>query len=390
MTVKISITPELIDIRHHLHAHPERSFEEFETTRYLGDLLHAHGIETWRLPKPLETGVIADIHGTAGDGPIVGLRADIDGLPIQEDTGLPFSSVNDGVMHGCGHDLHMSGLLGAAFWLAEHRDQFAGTIRLVFQPAEELGQGARRVIASGAVKDLDAIIGTHNNPNYAPGEIAVGTEPMMAGCVKFHVVLHASGSHAGYPHKGTSPIEALATMILELQTIVSRNISPFHAVVLSITEMHGGHVWNVVPATAGFQGTVRFFDNNDEKKVHQRFVDEVESTARAFGIRADIDWDCLQQPLVGDPVLSQAVADDVHEYAKLRSIRPSMAGEDFEEFSRLMPVAFGFIGSNGRPGCPDWHSPHFIGLDGAIEPAVNFYANAALRMLRELTGKKSV
>ncbi|MBT1178199.1 M20 metallopeptidase family protein [Bifidobacterium vespertilionis] len=386
--VRIPLDPELVEIRHYLHAHPERSFKEFETSKYLAAQLRDHGVEVTDLPKPLETGVIGLIHGTANGsdakGPRVGLRADIDGLPVREETGLPYASVNDGVMHACGHDFHMTGLLGAAFWLAAHRDRFAGTVKIVFQPAEELGEGARRCIEAGVADDLDAIVGTHNNPNYAPGEVAVGVEPMMAGCVKFRVTLHATGTHAGYPHKGTGPIEALASMILSLQTIVSRNISPFHAVVLSITEVHGGDVWNVVPAEAGFQGTVRFFDRADQEIVQRRFRDEVESTARAYGINADIDWNVLQQPLVGDPKLSQILADDVHAYAKLRPIRPSMAGEDFEEFSNRIPVAFAFIGSNGEPGCPDWHSPNFIGLDGAIEPAVNFYANAALRLLSEL------
>ena len=381
---RIPLDPALVGIRHHLHAHPERSFREFETSAYLADRLADHGITVLDLPEPLETGVIALIEGAAGDGPRVGLRADIDGLPVHEETALPYASVNDGVMHACGHDLHMTGLLGAAFWLAEHRDRFAGSVKIVFQPAEELGEGARRCIEAGVADDLDAIAGIHNNPNYRPGEVAVGVEPMMAGCVKFRVDLHAQGAHAGYPHKGTGPIEALAGMVLALQTIVSRNVSPFHAVVLSITEVHGGDVWNVVPAEAGFQGTVRFFERGDEQIVRRRFRDEVESTARAYGITADIDWDVLQQPLVGDPHLSGIVADDVRSYAGLRPIHPSMAGEDFEEFANHMPMVFAFIGSNGEPGCPDWHSPNFIGLDEAIEPAVNFYANTALRLLKEL------
>ena len=252
MVEHVGVTDELIGIRHYLHQHPERSFKEVETSAYLARLLRGHGIDV--LDTTLETGVVALIEGEV-PGPRIALRADIDGLPITEDTGLPFSSMNPGVMHGCGHDLHMTGLLGAAFWLADHRDRIAGSVKIVFQPAEEVGLGARTVVESGATDDVKAIIGTHNNPNYAPGQIAIGPQPMMAGCVKFKVTLHAQGTHAGYPQKGTGPIEALASMILALQTIVSRNISPFHAVVLSITEVHGGHVWNVVPAEAGFQGT---------------------------------------------------------------------------------------------------------------------------------------
>lgn len=377
----IAIDDDLIAIRHYLHAHPERSFEERETTAYLREQMRAHGITV--LDAPIETGAVGLIEGSK-PGPRIALRADIDALPVHEDTGLPFASVNSGVMHACGHDLHMSGLLGAAFWLADHRDQIAGSIKIVFQPAEELGMGARKVIAAGVADDVEAIIGTHNNPNYAPGQIAIGPEPMMAGCVKFKVTLHAQGTHAGYPQKGTGPIEALATMILALQTIVSRNVSPFHAVVLSVTEVHGGDVWNVVPAEAGFQGTVRFFDRGDEALVHNRFISEVNHTAEAYGIDADADWDCIQMPLVNDAPLAEAVAADVPGYATLKPIRASMAGEDFVEFERKARLVFAFIGSNGQPGCADWHSPHFIGLDEAVEPAVNFYAHAALRVLDEL------
>lgn len=302
MTEHVEITPELIEIRHYLHAHPERSFKEFKTSAYIEQLLRAHDIEI--LNNPLESGVVGLIRGEQ-PGPRIALRADIDGLPIQEDTGLPFSSVNDGVMHGCGHDLHMSYLLGAAFWLAKHRKQIKGSIKLLFQPSEETGTGARAMIDAGLLADVSAIIGAHNNPNYAPGQIAIGPDPMMAGCVKFHVTLHATGTHAGYPHKGTGPIEALATMILALQTIVSRNVSPFHPLVLSITELHGGHVWNVVPAKASFQGTVRYFHKSDGIMVGERFKEQVNAIAAGYGITADIDWDDFQDPLVSDEGLSK-------------------------------------------------------------------------------------
>ena len=382
MSEHIEITPEIIEIRHYLHAHPERSFKEYETSAYLEKLLRAHDIEV--LNNPLETGVVGLIRGDQ-PGPRIALRADIDGLSIQEDTGLPFSSVNDGVMHGCGHDLHMSYMLGAAFWLAKRRKHIKGSIKLLFQPAEELGLGAKAMVDAGLLADVSAAIGAHNNPNYAPGQIAVGPEPMMAGCVKFHVTLHATGTHAGYPHKGTGPIEALATMVLALQTIVSRNVSPFHPLVLSITEMHGGHVWNVVPDKASFQGTVRYFHKSDGELVGKRFKQQVQSIAAGYGITADIDWDDFQNPLVSDTELSKIVADNVRDYAQLEPIHPSMAGEDFCDFMPVTMPVFAFIGSNGEEGCPDWHSPHFVGLDESLQAGVEFYANAALTVLNELS-----
>ena len=381
VTAHIALTDELIAIRRHLHAHPERSFHETETSAYLERVLRDHGIDV--LANPMETGVVAQITG-AHAGPTVALRADIDGLPIHEDSGLDFASANPGAMHGCGHDLHMASLLGAVFWLSAHRDLIGGTVRIIFQPAEELGLGARAVIDAGLVDGVEAIIGTHNNPNYAPGTLAAGTAPMMAGCVRFGVTLHAQGTHAGYPHKGTGPLEAMASMIMSLQTIVSRNVTPFHPLVVSVTEVHGGDVWNVVPTEAGFQGTVRYFHREDGDMAAERFHAIVEQTAAAYGIGASVDWDDFQDPLVSDPALIEPVCAHIPQYASLAPIMPSMAGEDFAEYAKVTRPVFAFVGSNGTPGCADWHSPRFVGFDETVRTGADFYANAALDVLDAL------
>lgn len=381
VTAHIALTDELIAIRRHLHAHPERSFHETETSAYLERVLRDHGIDV--LANPMETGVVAQIT-SAHAGPTVALRADIDGLPIHEDSGLDFASANPGVMHGCGHDLHMASLLGAVFWLSAHRDLIGGTVRIIFQPAEELGLGARAVIDAGLVDGVEAIIGTHNNPNYAPGTLAAGTAPMMAGCVRFGVTLHAQGTHAGYPHKGTGPLEAMASMIMSLQTIVSRNVTPFHPLVVSVTEVHGGDVWNVVPTEAGFQGTVRYFHREDGDMAAERFHAIVEQTAAAYGIGASVDWDDFQDPLVSDPALIEPVCAHIPQYASLAPIMPSMAGEDFAEYAKVTRPVFAFVGSNGTPGCADWHSPRFVGFDETVRTGADFYANAALDVLDAL------
>lgn len=381
VTAHIALTDELIAIRRHLHAHPERSFHETETSAYLERVLRDHGIDVFA--NPMETGVVAQITG-AHAGPTVALRADIDGLPIHEDSGLDFASANPGVMHGCGHDLHMASLLGAVFWLSAHRDLIGGTVRIIFQPAEELGLGARAVIDAGLVDGVEAIIGTHNNPNYAPGTLAAGTAPMMAGCVRFGVTLHAQGTHAGYPHKGTGPLEAMASMIMSLQTIVSRNVTPFHPLVVSVTEVHGGDVWNVVPTEAGFQGTVRYFHREDGDMAAERFHAIVEQTAAAYGIGASVDWDDFQDPLVSNPALIEPVCAHIPQYASLAPIMPSMAGEDFAEYAKVTRPVFAFVGSNGTPGCADWHSPRFVGFDETVRTGADFYANAALDVLDAL------
>lgn len=381
ITARIALTDELIAIRRHLHTHPERSFHETETSAYLERVLRDRGIDV--LANPMETGVVAQITG-AHAGPTVALRADIDGLPIHEDSGLDFASVTPGVMHGCGHDLHMASLLGAVFWLSAHRELIGGTVRIIFQPAEELGLGARAVIDAGLIDGVKAIIGTHNNPNYAPGTLAAGTAPMMAGCVRFGVTLHAQGTHAGYPHKGTGPLEAMASIIMSLQTIVSRNVTPFHPLVVSVTEVHGGDVWNVVPAEAGFQGTVRYFHREDGDLAAERFRTIVEQTAAAYGIAASVDWDDFQDPLVSDPALIEPVCAHIPQYASLAPIMPSMAGEDFVEYAKVTRPVFAFVGSNGTPGCADWHSPRFVGFDETVRTGADFYANAALDVLDAL------
>ena len=399
MSEHIDIDHELITIRHYLHAHPERSFREFGTSIYLTDQLKAHGIEI--LHNPLETGVVGLIQGEAGPGPRIGLRADIDGLPIVEDSGLEFSSVNEGVMHGCGHDLHMTGLLGAAFWLAEHRDKFAGSIKILFQPSEETGQGARAMIDAGLVDDVEAIIGTHNNPNYAPGQLAIGVEPMMAGCVKFRVTLHAQGTHAGYPYKGTGPIEALASIILSLQTIVSRNLSPLQAGVVSICNIQAGHgtTNNVCPDEAQMYGTVRTYSQENKHFMDKRIHEITENIAAAYNTKADVKYiyelpvtDNTRRPGWPD-LLSVANAAVTGAGAKPVDPEPSGGGEDFPIFVE------GFDGHPGVPGffywlgvrheetdCVySWHSPHFKADRECIPIGAGVYALSALEGCRALS-----
>ena len=377
-----SMYDDAVRIRQDLHRIPEIGFQLRDTQAYV--LRELRQCSPDRIETPAVCGVKAVFFARDAETTIA-FRADMDGIHNDEANNVPYCSQHPGNMHGCGHDLHMSYMLGAAFWLAKRRKHIKGSIKLLFQPAEELGLGAKAMVDAGLLADVSAAIGAHNNPNYAPGQIAVGPEPMMAGCVKFHVTLHATGTHAGYPHKGTGPIEALATMVLALQTIVSRNVSPFHPLVLSITEMHGGHVWNVVPDKASFQGTVRYFHKSDGELVEKRFKQQVQSIAAGYGITADIDWDDFQNPLVSDTELSKIVADNVRDYAQLEPIHPSMAGEDFCDFMPVTMPVFAFIGSNGEEGCPDWHSPHFVGLDESLQAGVEFYANAALTVLNELS-----
>lgn len=365
-----------VALRHRLHETPERSHEEFATTSLISEVVRDLGIEI--LDYSLSTGLVAQI--TGGAGPTIALRADIDGLPVTEDPSHEPRSLTEGVMHACGHDLHIASLLGAAAHFAEHRSELPGSIRLLFQPAEETGNGSAEVIDAGALDGVSAVVGFHNNPNYAPGSIAIG-EAMMAGCVRFGVTLHAQGTHGAYPEKGTGPIEALASIITALQTIPSRNISTFSPLVLSVTEVHGGDVWNVIPAQAGFSGTVRTFSTEVESQVEDRFRTLVEQIAAAFGIRAEISWERLARPLRNDPELLAIATATIPDYAELAELHPSMAGEDFAEYGAQAPLLFAFVGSHGGPGAADWHSPQLVGLDATISTATDFFIHTATAVI---------
>lgn len=382
---------EVIGWRHHLHQYPELAFHETATSAFIEQALRSHGIEPAPRPAGLVSGVIARIDG-ARPGPHVALRADIDGLPVDERSAFPEPSRNAGRMHACGHDLHMASLLGAALALDRLRDRIAGSVTLVFQPAEEIGRGAHAVVDAGVLDDVDAIVGFHNNPDLPVGTVAVGPGALMAGCIRFRVTFHAEGTHAAHPESGTGPMEAVASLMLAAQTVVSRNVSPFHSAVLSITHIFGGDVWNVIPAEAGFEGTVRVFDDGDLHLMERRFRALAQGTADAFGIGVDVLWESPGadrpgeggHPLVNDAPLAQAVADAVPAYARYDKPIPSMVGEDFAVYGRKARLVFALVGSNGSPHAPSVHSPEFLGYDGTVPYGVAYLTSAAFTVLREL------
>lgn len=369
----------IIRTRQHLHRNPELSFQEYATTNYLADILHAHNIRL--LDTSMDTGIIAIIEGSSS-GPHIALRADIDGLPINEDPSHDVISRTDGVMHACGHDLHMSSLLGASLMLSELSDTFSGSITLVFQPAEEQGAGENQVMQTHALDDVCAIIGYHNDPRYAPGTIAISDQPMMAAAGSFDITLTGESTHGAYPENGRSPIEAAATLVTALQTIVSRNISPLDATVVSITQVHAGNTYNVIPESATIAGTVRTLNQKTSQLVERRMRSLAESIATGFGLTSRLRWSFPGAPLVSDASLVDLAKRSVPHYANLINPTPSMGGEDFLLYLRNMPGLFAFIGSNGRPNAASWHSPQYLGFDDMLSTAVLYYVNTALDVLK--------
>ncbi|KRL05334.1 amidohydrolase [Liquorilactobacillus oeni] len=377
MVIDTQLEKEIIQKRHFLHQHPEISDQEFTTTKFLTQELKKLGYRIIT-PSSLNTGVIAEI----GKGqPIVGLRSDIDALPIEETTHLPFASQNTGVMHACGHDFHMAALLGAAVLLAAEKDSLGGTARLIFQPAEETHSGAQEVEAAGGIKDMDAIIGFHNKPDLNAGEIGILPGGLMAAVDQFKVVFHGIGTHAAMPQLGRDSILVLATTVSALQSIVSRSEDPQQSAVVSVTHIAGGNTWNVLPEEAWFEGTVRTFSKSARQTAQERFKEIVAGQAASFGVRASVEWIAGPDVVNNDEELTRIAADETKKHLKLVFPQPSNAGEDFSYFSQRVPSVFAFIGSNASS---DWHHSDLKVDDAGLLPAAKWYYWVAKRFLREL------
>ncbi len=371
---------DLVEIRRHLHSFPELSEQEFATTAFLHEKLTSWGIEI--LPSNLKTGLVAKI----GRGePVIALRADIDGLPVLEETGLPFASRNVGVMHACGHDLHMTSLLGAAKILKEREQEIQGTIKLIFQPSEEHGTGANMVLESGLVADVQAFIGYHNMPTLGTGVIGLREGGVMAAVEQFYVTVTGQGSHAAYPHEGIDPILATSAIVQNLQQIVSRNVPPLQAAVLSVTHIEAGNTWNVLPSTAVFEGTIRTFDEEIRQMTKARFIEVVEATAKAYGVQVNIEWIMGSNLTYNDPNLTKLVFEETKKWHECteNDIVPSSAGEDFANYQTQAPSVFAFIGSN-EPGSSGLHFADMLVRDEALLVAVEYYLKSSFLILDKL------
>ena len=369
------IYEKLREIRHYLHQHPEISENEFETTAFIKKHLKDLGIEP--LAYPLKTGVVAEI----GSGqPIIALRADIDALPIIEKTGLAYASKN-GAMHACGHDFHQTSLLGAAQILKEREAEIKGTVRLIFQPAEENFQGAYQVIEAGGIEGVSAIIGYHNNPHLKPGQIGLRSGAIMAGVEQFEVTVAGISAHAARPDLGVDTVLAITTMIHNLQQIVARTVSPFDSAVLSVTHIDVGTTWNVLPAKGFFEGTIRTFDPKIRLAVINKFTKIVETTAEQFGAQVSIQWGNSPKVTYNDATLTPLIFKNSKTFAQVIETLPSTGGEDFAAYQEKIPGVFAFVGSNGADNAPDWHHDDFIVKDEALPTAVNYFVENAFKLL---------
>ena len=363
------ISGDLEEIYKDLHSHPELGFEEERTSKIVQEKLKAYGVDEVHTDIG-KTGVVGIIRGNNGGGNRrVGLRADMDALPIQEDTGLSYASKVDGKMHACGHDAHTTMLLGAAKYLAGTRN-FSGTAILIFQPAEEGQGGATKMLDDGLFQKFpcDEIYGIHNDPNGKNGEIGICKGKAMAGAAIFDINIGGKGSHAAMPHQSKDPIIIAHELITQLQSILSRNVPPLETLVLSVTKIHAGSAFNVIPNNCAIAGTVRYFSDEVYEMVEQRFKNICKGLELSNDVKIDLKLKKLFDVLVNDDEISDrymaAAEKIVGEKNIKKNQQPSTGSEDFADMLRHVKGAYCFISHSGKEPL---HSPHFT-LDTSILP----------------------
>ncbi len=381
----------IIDHRRTLHKHPEPSRSEHKTSAYVKRTLESMGIEVEE--GYYVTGLCGLIRGNH-PGPTIGLRFDMDALEMQEENDHEYVSQNKGVMHACGHDGHTAMGLGAARLLHEMREEIHGTIKLIFQPAEEdapHGGGAQHMIADGVLKnpDVDCMLGMHLWPSLPFGTIGTKAGPLMASSDPFIMTIRGKGAHASMPHTGIDPILAGAHLVTSLQSIVSRNIDPFEQAVVTVGVFHGGTRYNVIPETVRIEGTVRTFSEEVRQKVYEKVKRLTEHTTEAFETTVELDYKMTYPPLVNDDALVERVfpiLDDLLGNERvIRVDRGAPGGEDFAFFAKEIPSVFLFLGYDKEDGnTVQVHNPKFDFDDRVLSTGVAAFTTLALRLGSDL------
>lgn len=353
---------QIIEWRHWLHQHPELSFQEYETSAYIEQVLKS--MANIEISKPTKTSVLGVIKGNK-PGPVIALRADIDALPIEEEAEVAFRSQNSGVMHACGHDTHAAMLLGAAKVLTQITDQLSGTVKLIFQHAEETTPGgAKEILATGCLDDVDVFYGSHIITPIPSGHIYMLDGPLMAAQNSFHLMIQGCGSHGSMPEKSIDPITIGANIITNINQIVSRNIGPFENVVISFGRFSSGDVFNVIPDKAWIDGTVR--TNTPEARifVEKRIREIIDCTCKAYGADYELNYVHGYPALTNDrdcTGIARRAAAATFEEGLYHEGQRAMGSEDFSYYTEKAPSTFVIIGGGDESdGCPYVnHHPKF-------------------------------
>jgi len=381
------IAPGVVADRRYLHQHPELGFQEEGTARLVAERLRALNLDEVRTGIA-QTGVMGVLHGGKGPGKTVLLRADMDALPITELNDVPYKSENEGAMHACGHDAHTAMLLGAARVLAARRNEFAGTIKFIFQPSEEANGGAKPMIEAGVMENphVDAAFGIHVGSNLPAGVIAVKGGAINAATDGARVTIRGLGGHAARPHKAIDPVVIGAHCIVALQTLVAREVDPFSPVVLTVGSLHGGTVSNVIPEEAYFLATIRTTTEETRQLMAERIPQICQGIAETFRATADTQYTFGYPPLVNDEegaALVREVATEVVGAERVMTAEAGMGGEDMSFFINAAPGAFYRLGVRNEAQGKTYghHHPRFDVDEDALATGVAMHAAVALRYL---------
>lgn len=345
-----AIFPECVDLRRRLHSAPELSLEEAETARTISSFLSTHGLSpsSYQFPS-----VVCD----TGPSPTVAIRADMDALPIAEESGEPFASQSSGVMHACGHDAHSAILACAGVLLARRKKR---SVRLIFQPAEEIGRGAKMMISAGALEGIENIFGLHVWPSLATGTMAVLQGPAMAANELFSLKLKGTGGHGAYPHLAKDTITAASSLVMNANTIVSRNLDPIDSAVLSFGQIDGGFAPNVIPQEIVLKGTIRYFSENAGGLLKSGLGRMLDSAASTYGLSGEIEWSGGGPAVVNDREYARKCSSLISAGVDVVDCNPTMGSEDFAYYQQRTKGAFAFLGTGGSEDTRrSKHSPVF-------------------------------
>jgi amidohydrolase len=375
---------ELTKWRRHIHAHPETAFEEYETASFVAKKLQEFGIE---IDQGLaRTGVVGTLRGNHGNGPAIGLRADMDALDIQETSTHDYVSTKPGKMHACGHDGHTTMLLGAAKYLSETRN-FSGTVHFIFQPAEEFAGGGREMVNDGLFTKFpcETVWGMHNFPGQDIGTFAVCPGPAMAAADTIDITLKGQGTHAAFPHQGTDVMVAASHLVTALQTISSRSIDPMESVVLSITQIHAGETYNIIPEEITLKGTVRSFKTEIQDIAETSIRRITDGITKAFGMKYEVTYTrgypATINSLPESEFAAEVAADVVGEENVLTDLAPKMGAEDFSFMLNENPGCYIWVGNGpGKGGCY-LHNPKYDFNDEVLPIGASYWARLVEKSL---------
>ncbi|MDR1522382.1 MAG: amidohydrolase [Endomicrobium sp.] len=379
---------EIIDIRRHIHENPELGGNEFNTAKFIETKLKSFNIPFKRVAN---TGVIGTISGLQ-KGKTIALRADIDALPVCEENNIKYKSVNRGIMHACGHDAHVAIMLGAAKLLQNKRSALKGNVRLIFQPSEELSDGAKSMISGGALKtpNVDFILALHVSPWIKSGKIGFKYNEMMAGVDQLKIEIVGKIAHGAYPHEGKDAILASSVFINMVQGIISRELDPLENSVITFGKIEGGDAYNVICKKVTLHGTVRTFNNKTRNFIKKSILNKLKGIEKSYDVKCNVEYNFIGKPVINTLEITKYCIQTAEEFYGKDNVeilsKSSMGGEDFSEYLDIVPGNFMYVGtSKDKATSNPWHHTNFNIDEDAIPKASKYIAYAVDKFLNNIS-----